>query len=145
MKKTIIVISVIIVIACVLLCACGTKKGDDETTTSTLAVTEIEVLTEENGDSYVTNNSGEHIPITTGIDGVADLFEDLVTKTEAQVSREAESISQAKETQTAAPATTEAASTPATSAPQTTESSGGIVIGNGDPLNEDNAAVINWG
>ena len=140
MKKTIIVIAVIIVIACVLLCACGTKKGEDETTTTSAA--EIEVLTEENGEKYVTNKEGEHIPVTTSLDGAMEFVEDLVTKTEAQVSKEAESISQAKETQAA---TTENNSTPATSAPQTTQSSGGIEIGNGDPLDEDNAAVINWG
>lgn len=140
MKKTIIVIAVIIVIACVLLCACGTKKGNEETTTTSAA--EIEVLTDENGEAFVTNKEGEHIPVTTGLDGAAEFVEDLVTKTEAQVSREAESISQAKETQAA---TTEIGSTPATSAPQTTQSSGGIEIGDGDPLDEDNAAVINWG
>lgn len=141
MKKTIIAIAVIIVIVCVMLCACGTKKGEDETTTTSAA--EIEVLTEENGEKYVTNKEGEHIPVTTSLDGAVDLYDDLVTKTGEQVTKEAESISQAKETQAAT--TTENNSTPATSAPQTTQSSGGIEIGNGDPLDEDNAAVINWG
>ena len=140
MKKTIIVIAVIIVIACVLLCACGTKKGDEETTTTLSA--EMEISTEENGEMFVTNKDGEHIPVTTSLDGAMEFVEDLVTKTEAQVSKEAESISQAKETQAAI---TENNSTPATSAPQTTQSSGGIEIGDGDPLDEDNAAVINWG
>ena len=141
MKKTIIAIAVIIVIVCVMLCACGTKKGDEETTTTLTA--EIEVLTEENGEKYVTNKDGEHIPVTTSLDGAVDLYDDLVTKTGEQVSKEAESINQAKENQAA---TTANGSTPATSAPQTTQSSGeGVVIGNGDPLDEDNAAVIDWG
>lgn len=141
MKKTIIAIAVIIVIACVLLCACGTKKGDEETTTAISA--EMEVSTEENGEMFVTNKDGERIPVTTGLDGSMEFVEDLVTKTGEQVSKEAESISQAKETQAAA---TESGSTPATSAPQTTQSSGdGVVIGDGDPLDEDNAAVIDWG
>ena len=141
MKKTIIVIAVIIVIACVLLCACGTKKGDEETTTAISA--EMEVSTEENGEMFVTNKDGERIPVTTGLDGSMEFVDDLVTKTGEQVSKEAESISQAKETQAA---TTGSGSTPATSAPQTTQSSGdGVVIGDGDPLDEDNAAVIDWG
>lgn len=140
MKKTIIVIAVIIVIACVLLCACGTKKGDEETTTTLSA--EMEISTEENGEMFVTNKDGERIPVTTGLDGSMEFVDDLVTKTGEQVSKEAESINQAKETQAA---TTENNSTPATSAPQTTQSSGGVVIGDGDPLDEDNAAVINWG
>ena len=145
MKKTIIVIAVIIVIACVLLCACGTKKGDEETTTTLSA--EMEISTEENGEMFVTNKDGEHIPVTTGLDGAMEFVEDLVTKTEVQVSKEAESISQAKETQTAAPNTTRASipETTQASAPQTTQSSGGMEIGDGDPLDEDNAAVINWG
>jgi len=148
MKKTIIAIALVIVIVCVVFTACKSKTDEEATTTTTVPEsTTIEVFTDpDSGEMYVTNKDGEHIPITTGLEGEMDFVEDLVSKTAAQVSQEAEAISQARETLTNAPATSAPADTTAAQTPTTTEASGGVEIGDGgDIFDEDHAAVIDWG
>lgn len=149
MKKTIMAVALAILILSLVLVGCTSKKDKDEaqSTSALNESTTIEVFTDaDTGEAYVTNKAGEHIPVTTGIDGSLEFYEDLITKTGDTVSKEAESISEAKANSTA-PATAPAGTT-AASVTTTKSGSGSVEIetGNsGDIFDEDHAAVIDWG
>ena len=145
-KYLIIAIAIVLATICFVLAGCNTKTDGDETTTDTTTATSpIEVFTEaEGGEPYVTNKKGEHIPVTTSLDGSIEFVEDLVTKTAEQVSNEAESINRAKENTTGAkaPSTTAANQNPGTTASQGVEVNTDSSMD--DLFDEDNAAVIDW-
>lgn len=144
MKKTVIALALVLVLICILLTACKSKKDDGETTTAPVGEsTTVEVFTDPaTGETYVTNKDGEHIPVTTSLDGSMEFYDDLVTKTGEQVSKEAASIEEAKQTQTA-PAPTSAPTTQPSQG--TTQSSDSVEIGDGDVFDDGHAAVIDWG
>lgn len=90
MKIKIIAIALTLVLLAFSFAACGKNKGFTKTDGK------IEYTTDENGDLFVTNVNGEMIPVTTDENGFGELYEDLITKTSAQVDKEKESISESQ-------------------------------------------------
>lgn len=132
MKKSIIAVALALVAMATLMTAC--KKNEDFNEKPNTD-NKIEYSTDENGDLFITNVNGEKIPVTTDKDGYADMYEDLVTKTAAQVEKDKEK----KEAETAAP-TTE----PETTAKKTEDQTKKVVVGNDDINNGSHDAVIDW-
>ena len=132
MKKSIIAVALALVAMATLMTAC--KKNEDFKEKPNTD-NKIEYSTDENGDLFITNVNGEKIPVTTDKDGYAEMYEDLVTKTAAQVEKDKEK----KEAETAAP-TTE----PETTAKKTEDEAKKVVVGNDDINNGAHDAVIDW-
>lgn len=132
MKKSIIAVALALVAMATLMTAC--KKNEDFKEKPNTDK-KIEYSTDENGDLFITNVNGEKIPVTTDKDGYADMYEDLVTKTAAQVEKDKEK----KEAETAAPATE-----PETTAKKTEDQTKKVVVGNDDINNGSHDAVIDW-
>lgn len=132
MKKSIIAVALALVAMATLMTAC--KKNEDFKEKPNTD-NKIEYSTDENGDLFITNVNGEKIPVTTDKDGYADMYEDLVTKTAAQVEKDKEK----KEAETAAPATE-----PETTAKKTEDQTNKVVVGNDDINNGSHDAVIDW-
>lgn len=132
MKKSIIAVALALVAMATLMTAC--KKNEDFKENPNTD-NKIEYSTDENGDLFITNVNGEKIPVTTDKDGYADMYEDLVTKTAAQVEKDKEK----KEAETAAPATE-----PETTAKKTEDQTKKVVVGNDDINNGSHDAVIDW-
>lgn len=132
MKKSIIAVALALVAMATLMTAC--KKNEDFKEKPNTDK-KIEYSTDENGDLFITNVNGEKIPVTTDKDGYADMYEDLVTKTAAQVEKDKEK----KEAETAAPAT-EHETTEKKTEGQTKK----VVVGNDDINNGSHDAVIDW-
>ena len=132
MKKSIIAVALALVAMATLMTAC--KKNEDFNEKPNTDK-KIEYSTDENGDLFITNVNGEKIPVTTDKDGYADMYEDLVTKTAAQVEKDKEK----KEAETAAPATE-----PETTAKKTEDQTKKVVVGNDDINNGSHDAVIDW-
>ena len=84
MKKSIIAVALALVAMATLMTAC--KKNEDFKEKPNTD-NKVEYSTDENGDLFITNVNGEKIPVTTDKDGYAEMYEDLVTKTAAQVAR----------------------------------------------------------
>ena len=76
MKKLLISVSLVILVLTLLLTACKKKEGENygEGTTSARSTTETttvpEYSTESNGEVYITNKNGDHIPVTTSKDEI---------------------------------------------------------------------------
>lgn len=132
MKKSIIAVALALVAMATLMTAC--KKNEDFNEKPNTD-NKIEYSTDENGDLFITNVNGEKIPVTTDKDGYAEMYEDLVTKTAAQVEKDKEK----KEAETAAPATE-----PETTAKKTEDQTKKVVVGNDDINNGSHDAVIDW-
>lgn len=132
MKKSIIAVALALVAMATLMTAC--KKNDDFKEKPNTD-NKVEYSTDENGDLFITNVNGEKIPVTTDKDGYAEMYEDLVTKTAAQVAKDKEK----KEAETAAPATE-----PETTAKKTEDQTKKVVVGNDDLNNGSHDAVIDW-
>ena len=132
MKKSIIAVALALVAMATLMTAC--KKNEDFKEKPNTD-NKIEYSTDENGDLFITNVNGEKIPVTTDKDGYADMYEDLVTKTAAQVEKDKEK----KEAETAAPATE-----PETTAKKTEDQTKKVVVGNDDINNGSHDAGIGW-
>ena len=132
MKKSIIAVALALVAMATLMTAC--KKNEDFKEKPNTD-NKIEYSTDENGDLFITNVNGEKIPVTTDKDGYADMYEDLVTKTAAQVEKDKEK----KEAETSAPATE-----PETTAKKTENQTKKVVVGNDDINNGSHDAVIDW-
>ena len=132
MKKSIIAVALALVAMATLMTAC--KKNEDFKEKPNTD-NKIEYSTDENGDLFITNVNGEKIPVTTDKDGYADMYEDLVTKTAAQVEKDKEN----KEAETAAPATE-----PETTEKKTEGQTKKVVVGNDDINNGSHDAVIDW-
>lgn len=132
MKKSIIAVALALVAMATLMTAC--KKNEDFKEKPNTD-NKIEYSTDENGDLFITNVNGEKIPVTTDKDGYAEMYEDLVTKTAAQVEKDKEK----KEAETAAPATE-----PETTAKKTEDQTNKVVVGNDDINNGSHDAVIDW-
>ncbi len=132
MKKSIIAVALALVAMATLMTAC--KKNEDFKEKPNTD-NKIEYSTDENGDLFITNVNGEKIPVTTDKDGYAEMYEDLVTKTAAQVAKDKEK----KEAETAAPATE-----PGTTAKKTENQTKKVVVGNDDMNNGSHDAVIDW-
>ena len=132
MKKSIIAVALALVAMATLMTAC--KKNEDFNEKPNTD-NKIEYSTDENGDLFITNVNGEKIPVTTDKDGYADMYEDLVTKTAAQVEKDKEK----KEAETAAPATE-----PETTEKKTEGQTKKVVVGNDDINNGSHDAVIDW-
>ena len=132
MKKSIIAVALALVAMATLMTAC--KKNEDFKEKPNTD-NKIEYSTDENGDLFITNVNGEKIPVTTAKDGYADMYEDLVTKTAAQVEKDKEK----KEAETAAPATE-----PETTEKKTEGQTKKVVVGNDDINNGSHDAVIDW-
>lgn len=132
MKKSIIAVALALVAMATLMTAC--KKNEDFKEKPNTD-NKIEYSTDENGDLFITNVNGEKIPVTTDKDGYADMYEDLVTKTAAQVEKDKEK----QEAETAAPATE-----PETTAKKTEDQTKKVVVGNDDINNGSHDAVIDW-
>ena len=132
MKKSIIAVALALVAMATLMTAC--KKNEDFKEKPNTD-NKIEYSTDENGDLFITNVKGEKIPVTTDKDGYADMYEDLVTKTAAQVEKDKEK----KEAETAAPATE-----PETTEKKTEGQTKKVVVGNDDINNGSHDAVIDW-
>ena len=132
MKKSIIAVALALVAMATLMTAC--KKNEDFNEKPNTD-NKIEYSTDENGDLFITNVNGEKIPVTTDKDGYAEMYEDLVTKTAAQVEKDKEK----KEAETAAPATE-----PETTAKKTEDQTNKVVVGNDDINNGSHDAVIDW-
>ena len=132
MKKSIIAVALALVAMATLMTAC--KKNEDFKENPNTD-NKIEYSTDENGDLFITNVNGEKIPVTTDKDGYAEMYEDLVTKTAAQVEKDKEK----KEAETAAPATE-----PETTAKKTEDQTNKVVVGNDDINNGSHDAVIDW-
>lgn len=132
MKKSIIAVALALVAMATLMTAC--KKNEDFKEKPNTD-NKIEYSTDENGDLFITNVNGEKIPVTTDKDGYAEMYEDLVTKTAAQVAKDKEK----KEAETAAPATE-----PETTAKKTESQTKKVVVGNDDINNGSHDAVIDW-
>ena len=132
MKKSIISVALALVAMATLMTAC--KKNEDFKEKPNTD-NKIEYSTDENGDLFITNVNGEKIPVTTDKDGYAEMYEDLVTKTAAQVEKDKEK----KEAETAAPATE-----PETTAKKTEDQTKKVVVGNDDINNGSHDAVIDW-
>lgn len=132
MKKSIIAVALALVAMATLMTACKKNENFKEKPNTDK---KIEYSTDENGDLFITNVNGEKIPVTTDKDGYADMYEDLVTKTAAQVEKDKEK----KEAETAAPATE-----PETTAKKTEDQTKKVVVGNDDINNGSHDAVIDW-
>lgn len=132
MKKSIIAVALALVAMATLMTAC--KKNEDFKEKPNTD-NKIEYSTDENGDLFITNVNGEKIPVTTDKDGYAEMYEDLVTKTAAQVEKDKEK----KEAETAAPATE-----PETTEKKTEDQTKKVVVGNDDINNGSHDAVIDW-
>ena len=132
MKKSIIDVALALVAMATLMTAC--KKNEDFKEKPNTD-NKIEYSTDENGDLFITNVNGEKIPVTTDKDGYAEMYEDLVTKTAAQVAKDKEK----KEAETAPPATE-----PETTAKKTEGQTKKVVVGNDDINNGSHDAVIDW-
>ena len=132
MKKSIIAVALALVAMATLMTAC--KKNEDFKEKPNTD-NKIEYSTDENGDLFITNVNGEKIPVTSDKDGYAEMYEDLVTKTAAQVEKDKEK----KEAETAAPATE-----PETTAKKTEDQTKKVVVGNDDINNGSHDAVIDW-
>lgn len=132
MKKSIIAVALALVAMATLMTAC--KKNEDFKEKPNTD-NKIEYSTDENGDLFITNVNGEKIPVTTDKDGYAEMYEDLITKTAAQVAKDKEK----KEAETAAPATE-----PGTTAKKTENQTKKVVVGNDDMNNGSHDAVIDW-
>lgn len=132
MKKSIIAVALALVAMATLMTAC--KKNEDFKEKPNTD-NKIEYSTDENGDLFITNVNGEKIPVTTDKDGYAEMYEDLVTKTAAQVEKDKEK----KEAETAAPATE-----PETTAKKTEGQTKKVVVGNDGINNGSHDAVIDW-
>lgn len=132
MKKSIIAVALALVAMATLMTAC--KKNEDFKEKPNTD-NKIEYSTDENGDLFITNVNGEKIPVTTDKDGYADMYEDLVTKTAAQVEKDKEK----KEAETAASATE-----PETTEKKTEDQTKKVVVGNDDINNGSHDAVIDW-
>ena len=132
MKKSIIAVALALVAMATLMTAC--KKNEDFNEKPNTDK-KIEYSTDENGDLFITNVNGEKIPVTTDKDGYADMYEDLVTKTAAQVEKDKEK----KEAETAASATE-----PETTEKKTEGQTKKVVVGNDDINNGSHDAVIDW-
>lgn len=132
MKKSIIAVALALVAMATLMTAC--KKNEDFKEKPNTD-NKIEYSTDENGDLFITNVNGEKIPVTTDKDGYAEMYEDLVTKTAAQVEKDKEK----KEAETAAPATE-----PETTAKKTEDQTKKVVVGNDNINNGSHDAVIDW-
>ena len=132
MKKSIIAVALALVAMATLMTAC--KKNEDFKEKPNTD-NKIEYSTDENGDLFITNVNGEKIPVTTDKNGYAEMYEDLVTKTAAQVEKDKEK----KEAETAAPATE-----PETTAKKTEDQTKKVVVGNDDINNGSHDAVIDW-
>lgn len=132
MKKSIIAVALALVAMATLMTAC--KKNEDFKEKPNTD-NKVEYSTDENGDLFITNVDGEKIPVTTDKDGYAEMYEDLVTKTAAQVAKDKEK----KEAETAAPATE-----PETTAKKTEDQTKKVVVGNDDLNNGSHDAVIDW-
>lgn len=134
MKKSIIAVALALVAMATLMTAC--KKNEDFKEKPNTD-NKVEYSTDENGDLFITNVNGEKIPVTTDKDGYAEMYEDLITKTAAQVAKDKEKA----EAETAAPAP---ATEPETTAKKTEEQTKKVVVGNDDLNNGSHDAVIDW-
>lgn len=134
MKKSIIAVALALVAMATLMTAC--KKNEDFKEKPNTD-NKVEYSTDENGDLFITNVNGEKIPVTTDKDGYAEMYEDLVTKTAAQVAKDKEKAE--AETATPAPATE-----PETTAKKTEEQTKKVVVGNDDLNSGSHDAVIDW-
>lgn len=134
MKKSIIAVALALVAMATLMTAC--KKNEDFKEKPNTD-NKVEYSTDENGDLFITNVNGEKIPVTTDKDGYAEMYEDLVTKTAAQVAKDKEKAE--AETAALAPATE-----PETTAKKTEEQTKKVVVGNDDLNNGSHDAVIDW-
>ena len=134
MKKSIIAVALALVAMATLMTAC--KKNEDFKEKPNTD-NKVEYSTDENGDLFITNVNGEKIPVTTDKDGYAEMYEDLITKTAAQVEKDKEK----KEAETAAPAP---ATEPETTAKKTEDQTKKVVVGNDDLNNGSHDAVIDW-
>lgn len=132
MKKSIIAVALALVAMATLMTAC--KKNEDFKEKPNTD-NKIEYSTDENGDLFITNVNGEKIPVTTDKDGYAEMYEDLITKTAAQVAKDKEK----KEAEAAAPVTE-----PGTTAKKTEDQTKKVVVGNDDINNGSHDAVIDW-
>lgn len=135
MKKSVIAVALTLAVMATLMTACKNDNGVED---NTVPDTTVEYSTDENGEAYVTNVNGEKIPVTTDKNGYAELYNDLVTKTAEQVSKEQESA-QAEKT-TAVPATQPEASTTKKNEQNTNK----VVVGNDDINSGSHDAVIDW-
>lgn len=135
MKKSVIAVALTLAVMATLMTACKKDNGVED---NTVPDTTVEYSTDENGEAYVTNVNGEKIPVTTDKNGYAELYNDLVTKTAEQVSKEQESA-QAEKT-TAAPATQPETSTTKKNEQNTNK----VVVGNDDINSGSHDAVIDW-
>ncbi len=131
MKKSIIAVALALVAMATLMTAC--KKNEDFKEKPNTD-NKVEYSTDENGDLFITNVDGEKIPVTTDKDGYAEMYEELRTKTAAQVAKDKER----KEAATA-PAT-EAETT----AKKTEDQTKKVVVGNDDLNSGSHDAVIDW-
>ena len=134
MKKSIIAVALALVAMATLMTAC--KKNEDFKEKPNTD-NKVEYSTDENGDLFITNVNGEKIPVTTDKDGYAEMYEDLVTKTAAQVAKDKEKA----EAETAAPAP---AAEPETTAKKTEDQTKKVVVGNDDLNSGSHDAVIDW-
>lgn len=134
MKKSIIAVALAVVAMATLMTAC--KKNEDFKEKPNTD-NKVEYSTDENGDLFITNVNGEKIPVTTDKDGYAEMYEDLVTKTAAQVAKDKEKA----EAETAAPAP---ATEPETTAKKTEDQTKKVVVGNDDLNSGSHDAVIDW-
>ena len=134
MKKSIIAVALALVAMATLMTAC--KKNEDFKEKPNTD-NKVEYSTDENGDLFITNVNGEKIPVTTDKDGYAEMYEDLITKTAAQVAKDKEKAE--AETAAHAPATE-----PETTAKKTEDQTKKVVVGNDDLNNGSHDAVIDW-
>ena len=132
MKRSIIAVALALVTMATLMTACKKNEDFKENPNS-----KVEYSTDENGDLFITNVNGEKIPVTTDKNGYAEMYEDLVTKTAAQVAKDKEK----KEAETAAPAP---ATEPETTAKKTEAQTKKVVVGNDDLNSGSHDAVIDW-
>ena len=132
MKKSIIAVALALVAMATLMTAC--KKNEDFKEKPNTD-NKVEYSTDENGDLFITNVNGEKIPVTTDKDGYAEMYEDLITKTAAQVAKDKEK----KEAETAAPA-----AEPETTAKKPEGQSNKVAVGKDDINNGSHDAVIDW-
>lgn len=131
MKKSIIAVALALVAMATLMTAC--KKNEDFKEKPNTD-NKVEYSTDENGDLFITNVDGEKIPVTTDKDGYAEMYEELRTKTAAQVAKD-------KERKDAA---TAPAPEPETTAKKTEDQTKKVVVGNDDLNSGSHDAVIDW-
>ena len=131
MNKKIIAVALLILMISVVFISCGKKRSweKDDTTAAPSETTSIEYTTDESGEKFVTNKTGELIPVTTGKDGSVEFYEDLITKTSEQAAETEPNGEDKPEKPNDAPTKSE---------------SGTVKIGTGDPADESHAAVIDW-